>query len=195
MSRAKPGKKFKTAKPKKSHRTGLFVFATVIIIVLGVAAYISSQPPRPAGGIGDNAPDFTLPMVTSTGLSDQTVALSSLRGKVVVLEFMVSWCHVCQDMAPSIEFLHQKYQGQGVVFLSVAGTQSGATAKTTAEFIRAYNSTWTYALDTDDSVFAAYKVEATPTILVLDGSGKILSRFQGALPTDALASAIDLALS
>jgi cytochrome c-type biogenesis protein len=123
------------------------------------------------------------------------VTLSSFRGKVVFLEFMVSWCHVCQEMAPSLEYLSQKYQGQDVVFLSVAGTQTGATAESTADFIRQHQSTWTYVLDTDTSVFTAYGVDATPTFLIIDRSGVILSRMQGAVSADALSSAIDRALS
>lgn len=194
MSRTKP-KKIKTTKPERSRGRSVFVFAAILIIFLAAVAYVISQPPRQAAGIGDNAPDFTLHVVTATGLTDQTVTLSSFRGKVVFLMFMVSWCQVCREMAPSIEYLSTTYQGQDVVFLSVAGTQKGATAESTADFIRQYKSTWTYALDTDTSVFTTYGVDATPTFLILDRSGVILSRLQGAVSTAALSSAIDRALA
>jgi thiol-disulfide isomerase/thioredoxin len=195
MSDVKAAKKSKVAKAKRPRGKGALVFAVIIVALLAVGAYILSQPPREPGSVGDIAPDFTLPVVNSNGLSDQTVTLSSFRGKVVVLEFMVSWCHVCQQMAPSVEYLKVKYEGQDVVFVSVAGTQQGATADSTAGFIRQYQSTWTYVLDTDNSVFERYKVEATPTFFILDRSGKILSKFQGMTATDAFISAIDLALS
>ena len=141
------------------------------------------------------APDFTLHVVASTGLSDQTVTLSSFRGKVVVLEFMASWCPNCQQMAPSLEYLNQEYRGQDVVFLSVATTLEGATAESTAAFIKQYNSTWTYVLDTNNSVFSTYRVQGTPTILILDRTGTIVSRTQGIVATAALSDAIDRALS
>jgi thiol-disulfide isomerase/thioredoxin len=195
LSTTKSRKKLKTTKSGSSQRRGVLVFAAVVVVVLLVGAYIVSQPPREPGSIGDIAPDFSLPVVTSSGLSGQTLTLSSLRGKVVVLEFMVSWCHVCQQMAPSIEYLNARYQGQDVVFVSVAGTQRGATAESTAEFVTQYHVTWTHVLDTDNSVFALYKVDSTPTYLILDRSGKILSKFQGFVATDALSNAIDLALS
>jgi len=133
--------------------------------------------------------------VTAEGLTDNMIQLSSFRGRVVVLEFMVSWCHVCQQMAPSIAYLNDKYSGQDVVFLSVAGTHSGATAESTAEFIREHGATWTHVLDSDNSVFPKYGVEATPSYFIIDGSGKILSKFQGILGTDAFSAAIDAALS
>jgi thiol-disulfide isomerase/thioredoxin len=171
------------------------VFVAILIIFLAVVGYIVSQPPHQAASIGDTAPDFTLKVVTLTGLSDQSVTLSSLRGKVVFLEFMVSWCPVCQQMAPSLAYLSHQYQGQDVVFLSVAGTQNGATAESTAAFISEYHSTWTYVLDTDRSAFGEYRIDATPTFLILDRSGVILSRMQGTISTDALSGAIDRAMS
>jgi thiol-disulfide isomerase/thioredoxin len=194
LSRAKP-KKTKVTKPDRSRGRRVLVFVVILIVSLVAVAYVISQPPRQAAGIGENAPDFSLPVVTVTGLTDQTVTLSSFRGKVVFLEFMISWCRVCPEMAPSIEYLSRSYEGQDVVFISVAGTQNGATAESTAQFIRQYKSTWTYVLDTDTSVFTTYRIDATPTFLIIDRSGVILSRLQGAVSTGALSSAIDQALS
>jgi len=195
LSRAGRKKKPKTTKPERSRGRGTLVFITIVVVVVAAAAYILSQPPSEPGATGQVAPDFNLRIVTEDGLSDQSLRLSSFRGKVVVIEFMVSWCAACREMAPAVEYLALKYQGQDVVFISVAGTQRGATAESTAEFIRQYHATWTHVLDTENSVFASYRVEATPTYFVIDRSGKILSRFQGAVATDAFASAIDLALS
>jgi len=175
----------------------VIVFAGIIIVVILVAWYAFSQPPTPPGGVGVVAPDFQLPEVTAQGLTDRMVQLSSFRGKVVFLEFMVSWCHVCQQMSSSLAYLDDKYRGQDVVFLSVAGTQRGATAESTAEFIREQGVTWTHVLDTTEgnSVFTSYGVEATPSYFVIDRSGKILSKFQGVVATDAFSAAIDAALS
>jgi thiol-disulfide isomerase/thioredoxin len=198
LSRTKQ-RKSKVTKPDRSRGKSIFVFVAIVIIVLAVLGYVLSQPPQQPGTVADIAPDFTLHVVSATGLSNQSVTLSSLRGKVVVLEFMVSWCPICQQMAPSVEYLYQKYSGQDVVFLSVAGTISGpegtATAESTAEFIKQYKTTWTYVLDTGSSVFATYKINATPTFLILDKSGVILAKFQGIVATAALSDAIDRALS
>jgi len=195
LSRTAQKKRAAAAKPQRSGRTRTLLFVGIVLVVVIVGLYVFSQPPRPPGGAGDFAPDFALQVVTAEGLTDQTVHLSDYRGKVVVLEFMVSWCHVCQEMEPAIVTLHNRYSDQDVVFLSVAGTQRGATAESTAGFIREYGATWTHVLDSDNSVFSAYGVDATPTYFILDKSGKILSRFEGVVTTDAFSKAIELALS
>ena len=45
--------------------------------------------------IGDPAPDFTLP-----GIDGKTYKLNEQKGKVVVLEFIATWCPHCQNDAP-----------------------------------------------------------------------------------------------
>ena len=195
MSRTKPKKKVKPEQHRRSSRTPILIFAGILIVVVLVGAYAFLAPVTVPGGVGSIAPDFQLPEVTDQGLTNNMIQLSSFRGKVVVLEFMISWCHVCQQMASSVAYLNDKYSGQGVVFLSVAGTQQGASASSTAQFIRDHGATWTHVLDTDVTVFPAYGVDATPTYFILDGSGKILSRFKGVISTDAFTAGIDAALS
>jgi peroxiredoxin len=97
-------------------------------------------------------------------------------------------------MASSVAYLNDEYSSRGVVFLSVAGTQRGASANSTAEFITQQGATWTHVLDTDGTTFPKYGVQATPTYFVIDRSGVIISTFQGIVTTDAFSAAIDAAL-
>jgi len=193
MSRTKPKKKVKPEQRRRLSRTPALIFAGIIILVVLVGWYVFSAPVT-ALNIGNSAPDFQLPEVTDQGLTNNKIQLSSFRGNVVVLEFMISYCPVCQQMASAVAYLNDRYSGQDVVFLSVAGTQNGASASSTAQFIKDYGATWTHVLDTD-AVFREYGVQATPTYLILDRSGTILSMFQGIIATDAFTTAIDAALS
>jgi len=195
MPQTKPKRKLKPAQPQRSKRTPVIIFASVTIIAILVGLYILSQPARAPGTTGSVAPDFQLQQVDAQGLTDNMVQLSSLRGKVVVLEFITSWCPNCQEMASSVGYLNDKYGGQDVVFLSVAGTDDRATAESTAKFIRDNYATWTHVLDTDNSVFRRYGVEATPTYFVIDRSGVIVRSFRGLVATEAFSAAIDAALS
>lgn len=136
-----------------------------------------------------SAPDFTLPIVGPNGLTGQSVTLSSLRGQVVFLEFMEPWCPHCQKMAPTLEALHSHY-GSSVVFLSVSGPWSGATAQDTANFIQTYGSTWMYAFDSSGTIMSSYGVTATPTFFVISKNGIVVTSLQGEQTQDAITAAI-----
>ena len=64
---------------------------------------------------GQPAPDFTLP-----DAGGWPVALSSLRGKVVYLDFWATWCGPCLAEMPASLALRQKFAGRDVVFLYVS---------------------------------------------------------------------------
>lgn len=68
----------------------------------GTPQACSQQPDADAAGyivkVGDMAPDFEMTLTDGT-----QVKLSSLRGKVVMLQFTASWCGVCRKEMPFIE--------------------------------------------------------------------------------------------
>ena len=179
--------------------------AIPIIIIIAVWVVYSLAQPSPSSTTlsvtyssslsqSGVAPDFTLPVVGSSGLTGQTVTLSSFRGKVVLLEFMEPWCPHCQHMAPVLDGLYAQYGAGNVVFISVEGNWEGATANDGANFIRTYGTNWIYAYDSSGTVFANYGVQATPTFFIIGKDGSISSSFSsGELTSDTLAAAISAA--
>ncbi len=133
------------------------------------------------------APDFTLPVVGPSGLTGKTVSLSSYREKVVLLEFMAPWCVHCQNMAPILVNLYNKYGGDRIDFLSVSGSWRGATADDVAKFIRDYKSSWTYAYDSSNKAPNLYGVSATPTFFTIGKDGSIADNYTGEVSFETLA--------
>lgn len=175
---------------KAGFSRGEKIIGLVILVVAIWSVYSFTGPPSPpttsttssgntatTGGYG--APDFTLPVITQSGLTGQKISLSSFKGKVVFLEFMEPWCHVCQDMAPMVAKLYAQYGAQNVVFLSVAGPWNSATADDAAKFIRDYSTQWTYVYDSSGNIFTGYGVTGTPTFFVLAKDGSIAARYEG----------------
>src|SRR5689334_7958432 len=85
-------------------------------IALASGLVISALAARGAFALsgGERAIDFTLPTVDG-----KTVKLSSLRGKVVLIDFWATWCKPCKEELPLLEKLHQKMKAKGVVILAI----------------------------------------------------------------------------
>jgi cytochrome c-type biogenesis protein len=202
-------KRNKNSAPVKHHglsRNEKIAIPIIIIVVLWVG-YSLTQPSPASTKLqvtysstasltnANSAPDFTLPVVDSEGLTGQTVSLSSFQGKVVLLEFMEPWCPHCQHMASVLDSLYAQYGSGNVVFLSVAGPWNGATAGDTANFIQNYGTNWIYVYDSSGTVFSSYGINATPTFFVIGKDGSISTSFQGEQSSDALSAAISAAAS
>lgn len=184
-------------KQRKKGASRWEIIAGLVIVVIAIwGVYSFTQPSQPpqtttttvGTTTGSGAPDFTLPVVGSNGLTGEKVSLSSFRGKVVLLEFMEPWCPHCQNMAPVLDGLYQQYGPQNVVFLTVAGPWSGATASDAAGFIRNYHSSWTYVYDSSGTTFSAFGVTATPTFFIIGKDGRIVVTYPGEVPAATIAT-------
>jgi thiol-disulfide isomerase/thioredoxin len=183
-------------KREKGRGKRFLLFLIPLVLVTAILGYVATQPAGPASvGVGNIAPDFELEVVGPNGLTGETVKLSSLRGRVVFLEFMESWCEACRWIAPAVESIRQDYETRDVVFLSVAGTHGGANAESTAAFINEYETRWTYVLDSDNTVFSRYNVDATPTFFILDKNGVVVNTYRGVTTSQVFTSALDDALA
>jgi thiol-disulfide isomerase/thioredoxin len=194
--------------------------AIPIIIVIAVWAVYSALYPGSSGGSSSLsnsvttsvsqsglAPDFTLPVVCSSaascpnnpqeGLTGQTLTLSSFKGKVVLLEFMVPWCPHCQAMASVLDGLYAQYGKGNVVFISVAGSWNGpngpATANDAVNFIMQYGTNWIFVYDSSGTIFNEYGVNSTPTFYIIGTDGTVSSTFTGEQPSSTLAGALSAA--
>jgi thiol-disulfide isomerase/thioredoxin len=192
----------KNARPPKEKRFSLGdVVIGIVLIAIIWAAYSFLQPSSPTTKTtttSNLSSDFTLPVVDGTGLTGQSITLSSFRGKVVLLEFMVPECPHCAKMTTVLDQLYSKYGGENVMFLSVSGQGSqwfGATPADVAGFIRTYGTNWPYLIDTSNSVFNAYGVTGTPTFFVIGKNGQVGASYVGETQYATLAADISRLLA
>jgi peroxiredoxin/outer membrane lipoprotein-sorting protein len=126
--------------------------------------------------VGALAPDFTLP-----DESDQPVSLSSLRGKVVVLDFWAASCGPCLEAFPHNEAVAKKL-GANVVFLAIHG---GDTKANFAHWRKKNPSfpSLRFVIDTapsgQDVGTRLYKIFAQPTAYIIGKDGRIAKVFIG----------------
>lgn len=131
---------------------------TVAALASAPTAVPSSAPPSPTL-ILDPAPDFSVARF-DTG---ETITLSKLKGKPVILNFFASWCPSCRAEVPGLEKFWKKYTDCGLVLLAVA-------------------------LDDAKEIAAKYRVKSIPTFVLVDRAGQIFKYVPGMLSEDALAA-------
>jgi len=129
---------------------------------------------------GRKAADFSLKSVEG-----EHVDLSSLQGKVVVLDFWATWCGPCRRELPIVDQLRQEF-GDQVQFLGINDEDSG----TVKGFLRKNGYGFTVLMDSKRSVHRTYGVHSIPTLIVIDRDGVIRQHFIGGRDAPALRQAI-----
>ncbi|MCC8187403.1 MAG: TlpA family protein disulfide reductase [Bacteroides sp.] len=119
--------------------------------------------------VGDMAPDFTIALTDGS-----EVTLSSLRGKVVMLQFTASWCGVCRKEMPHIEAdIWQKHKENPE--FSLIGIDRDEPVETVIGFGHSVGVTYPLGLDPSADIFALY-AERTSGItrnVLIDRDGRI----------------------
>lgn len=113
-----------------------------------------------------NAPDFSL-----VDLQGNKISVSSLKGKVIVLNFWASWCPPCRAEIPDFVKIYQKYKDKGLVIIGVAVSSKIDDVK---EIVKKYNISYPVAVD-DGSAEKAYgPITAVPTTFIIDTQGNLI---------------------
>jgi cytochrome c biogenesis protein CcmG, thiol:disulfide interchange protein DsbE len=145
------------------------------VLVFGVAWIYWSRAPvdkivlnntLAAPMTGFLAPDFTLQ--TTTG---DTIQLSALHGRPVIINFWATWCPPCRAEMPTFEQVWQDYKGQNLMILAL---DQGETVATIERFERAVvDMAFPILLDSTTEVGTQYGVRALPTTYFIDAEGRI----------------------
>lgn len=141
------------------------------ILMIAAAAALALSPVA-ASAIpvkGKTAPAFSLPTTDPSG--KRKVTLSALRGKPVYINFFASWCGPCNDEAPAIALLKERYKKAG---LQVIGVDYLEEAGRGADFQKKHLNPYTVvAVDTSGVVSRNFGVIALPVHVFIGPDGKV----------------------
>jgi len=156
-------------------RSGVLpLFLAVAAFAAGVAAFaVLRQPSGPSLRAGSVAPDFSLPV---PGAAD--VTLTSLRGRVLFVNFWATWCAPCREEAPSLERLYQALRGEGFEVLGIS-IDAEQDAPAVEDFAREFGLTFPIPRDAHKHVYDAYQASGVPETFLVDRAGRVLERFVG----------------
>jgi peroxiredoxin len=125
--------------------------------------------------VGSKAPEILLP----TPKGDKA-ALSSLQGKLVLVDFWASWCAPCVQEQPELKKLYKKYnqaRKEGTAF-EIFGVSLDNKKEAWKKTIRRYDLPWTQVSDLKfwtSPVAKTYEIQALPFNVLVDEKGYILA--------------------
>lgn len=118
--------------------------------------------------VGKVAPDFELP-----DANGNMVSLSSLRGKVVLLDFWASWCKPCRRNNKTMVEVHRKFSSKGFEILGVSVDNASSSW---IDAMEEDGLKGVQLIDSTNLVAATYCVHSIPSTFLLDADGVIVSR-------------------
>lgn len=128
--------------------------------------------------VGTFAPDWG-PLAQTSGVLPASV--SSLRGRVAIVDFWASWCGPCKLVAPTLSSLQDKYGAQGLTVVGISNDPPEVGARAAQNLGVRYAT----GVEKTGDASSAYGVRAIPTMFVVDKKGTIREVFIGFHPSHA----------
>lgn len=120
------------------------------------------------------AQDFTL-----TTLQGEQVSLSDYKGKIVILNFWVTWCEPCKEEMPYLQSFSEEHPDVAVLAVNLTSMDLGIDI--VKQFVDVFGLTFPILLDEADVVGKKYNIITIPTSYIIDPKGRIFREVIGPL--------------
>lgn len=153
----------------------ILILSLLLLVFGSIISTISAQPT----GLepGNKAPEIILP-----NISGDNVALSSLTGKLVLIDFWGTWCSPCVEEQTELAKLYGKYKNRSFTKgkgFEIFGVSLDAKKPIWENFVTKNKINWTQVSDLKfwrSPVAKAYDIQALPFNVLVDGNRVILAK-------------------
>jgi len=114
---------------------------------------------------------------TLNTIDGEEVALSSLKGKVVFIDFFATWCGPCKVAIPHLVNLHNKYNEEGFEVIAVSNENANLLSSFRDRMGISYN-----VLVDNKNVFATFGVRSIPALFMFNKEDNIVDKEVGFRP-------------
>ena len=152
----------------------------LLATVLAIGLISCTSTNEPASGEVKLKAEHTRNEAAEFALEDangQTLKLSDLRGKVVLLNFWATWCGPCKIEIPWFVEMEREFKDQGFAVVGVSMDEDGW--KVVKPFMQDMKVNYRMVLGTEEMAQLYGGVQALPTSFILDRNGKVASVHMG----------------
>ncbi|WP_442601359.1 TlpA disulfide reductase family protein [Paenibacillus sp. KN14-4R] len=150
----------------------------VVIFFAGIAIYqnIHTRSEQTNVAVEEQAkPNYLVPSFTLPSLDGRDYQVGGKRDKPLLINFWASWCGPCQEEAPDLVKLYQKFEGKFDLY-AVNITQ-GDSMRNVRAFVEKHQFPFPVLLDKEAKVSEKFRVLAIPTSFIVDKKGVIREIF------------------
>jgi cytochrome c biogenesis protein CcmG/thiol:disulfide interchange protein DsbE len=158
-----------------SSRRGVPLWAQIIIwgVLVGLLIIVAITLNRSQQGTaqpGDRLNDFTMTMYPGYEFNNQAqVSLSSLNGKVVMINFWASWCKPCEQEAADLRASWQYYKDDGrVAFIGMDYVDTEPEARA---YLKKFGIIYPNGPDLGTKVSQLFRIKGVPETYFIDQKG------------------------
>jgi thiol-disulfide isomerase/thioredoxin len=161
----------------------IFVLLAVSLVAVAGCKKDDSKAKPAAESVGKAVEGAVAPDFTVKDLAGHEVKLSSLKGKVVLVNFWATWCPPCKEEIPSMMKLNQRMAGKQYQMLAISIDEGGKEA-VVSYFKKSGNSLPAY-LDNEGAVSRSYGTTGVPETFIIDKAGIIQKKIVGGMDWSA----------
>ncbi|MHB8681262.1 MAG: TlpA family protein disulfide reductase [Acidimicrobiales bacterium] len=167
----------------KSHTTR-WVAGGVLVVGAALVAVLATRPAATATEVDTPLLGHAAPAVAGTTLTGQPFALSSLRGRWVVVNFFASWCPPCQQEEPElVTFAFEHGAATDAALVGVAYDDASSSARS---FLTSSGATWPAVSDPGGQIALDFGVRAPPETFLVSPDGIVVAHLDGAVTAAGL---------
>ncbi|MGM0650302.1 MAG: TlpA family protein disulfide reductase [Bacteroidota bacterium] len=154
-----------------------FLFLTLAAFILGSSAAAQDDKNDIGINTGQFAPEIQLP-----NPDGDTIALSSLRGKVVLIDFWAAWCGPCRRENPNLVKTYKKYKDKTFTMGNGFDIYAVSLDKSRDKWVNAIkqdNLSWPQVSDLKywhSPYVKSYKIRGIPFNFLIDEDGRIIAK-------------------
>lgn len=182
-----------TVAPTRLARLRRWLTPGNVVLALFVLWMAPRFLPHLGAVFGIESGDHQRPAFTVTTLDGTPVSDSTLRGRVVLVNFWATWCLPCRAEMPLLQAMANRHKEAGLVVLGLSVDRT--TPESVQQWLRERSITYPVAMVGRDAEQAFGGVQGYPTSVLLDRTGQVRYKVLGPLAMASLEPAVRRLLS